>query len=270
MSEDTIHAEAQRAIAPATHTVAVGDALPNLTLRLWRGGEWIVENSRELFSDRRVIVFGLPGAFTPTCSSEHLPRFEELAPALLSRGVDEIVCASVNDPYVLEAWARDQATENVTYLSDGNGEFARALGLLVDKSDLGFGRRSRRYSLFAVDGRVELCFIEPDVDGDPYTKSDADTMLTAIDPNATAPDQIVLFTREGCRHCTRARELLEDSGLAYVEIPLGSDVRQRVLGALGRTASTPLVFRNGEMIGGADELEKLMNGGAMSPQSRPA
>jgi hypothetical protein len=98
MSGDTLHAEAKRTIAPTNRIVAVGDALPDLALRLWRGGEWIVENSRELFRDRRVIVFGLPGAFTPTCSSEHLPRFEELAPALYARGVNEIVCTSVNDP----------------------------------------------------------------------------------------------------------------------------------------------------------------------------
>ena len=269
MSDDTIQVEAKRALAPSTRTAAVGDALPVLTLRLWRGGEWIVEKSHELFNDRRVIVFGLPGAFTPTCSSEHLPRFEELAPALFSRGVNEIVCASVNDPYVMEVWARDQGTENITYLSDGNGEFARALGLLVDKSDLGFGQRSRRYSLFAVDGRVELCFIEPDAEGDPYTTSDGDTMLTAIDPDAIPPDQVVLFTREGCRHCARARELLEEAGFAYVDIPLGSDIRQRVLGALGKKTSTPLVFLNGEMIGGADELEKVVHGDTGPPESRP-
>jgi glutaredoxin-like protein len=268
MSGDTIQVETERPIVAATHTIAVGDALPDLTLRLWRGGEWIVQNSQELFDNRRVIVFGLPGAFTPTCSSEHLPRFDELAPALLARGVDEIVCASVNDPYVIEAWARDQGTENITYLSDGNGEFARALGLLVDKSALGFGQRSRRYSLFAVNGRVELCFLEPDIEGDPYTNSDADTMLNTIDPDAVPPDQVVVFTREGCRHCARARELLEEAGFAYVEIPLATDIRQRVLGALAKRSTTPLVFLNGEFIGGADELEKVVHGDTRTPESR--
>jgi peroxiredoxin len=94
-------------------------------------------------------------------------------------------------------------------------------------------------------------------------------MLKAIDPDAIPPDQVVLFTRDGCLHCARARELLEEAGFAYVEIPLAADIRQRVLGALARRTTTPLVFLNGEMIGGADELEAVVHGDAGPPESRP-
>jgi glutaredoxin-like protein len=250
-------------------TVASGDSMPSLPVRLYRDEHWIEQDSTALFANRRVVVFGLPGAFTPTCSSQHLPRFDEVAPALFARGVDEIICASVNDPYVMEAWSRDQGAPNVTFLADGNGEFTEALGLLVDKHDHGFGKRSIRYSMLVTDGRVEQLFVEPDTDGDPYTVSDADTMLRAIDPEAQPPDQVVMFSREGCPHCARARELLEEGGFSYVEIPLDSDIRHRVIGALANRSTVPLVFLNGKLVGGEEELEALVHGPTGPPESRP-
>ena len=251
------------------HRVAEGDTVPALRLRVLRDGHWQDVDSDQLFSGRRVIVFGLPGAFTPTCSSQHLPRYEELAPVFLARGIDEVICASVNDSYVMEAWAREEGAQYVTMLADGNGEFSAALGLLVDRSGAGLGRRSQRYSMLVNDGRIERCFVEPDDDGDPYTLSDADTMLRAIDPEALPPDQVVMFSREGCEHCARARELLEQAGFSYVEIPLEADVRGRVVGALSGRTTVPLVFLNGQVVGGADELEALVYGPTGPPESRP-
>jgi glutaredoxin-like protein len=251
------------------HRVSEGDTVPALRLRVLRDGHWQDVDSDQLFSGRRVIVFGLPGAFTPTCSSQHLPRYEELAPVFLARGIDEVICASVNDSYVMEAWAREEGALYVTMLADGNGEFSAALGLLVDRGNVGMGRRSQRYSMLVNDGRIERCFVEPDEDGDPYTVSDADTMLRSIDPEALPPDRVVMFSREGCEHCARARELLEQAGFSYVEIPLDADVRGRVVGALSGRTTVPLVFLNGQVVGGADELEALVYGPTGPPESRP-
>ena len=106
---------------------------------------------------KKVVVFSLPGAFTPTCSSTHLPRYNELAKEFFALGVDEIVCISVNDTFVMNAWKADQECENVTVIPDGNGEFTKGMGMLVSKDDLGFGDRSWRYSMYVVNGVVEKC-----------------------------------------------------------------------------------------------------------------
>lgn len=145
---------------------------------------WQDKTSEEIFDDRRVVVFGLPGAFTPTCSSTHLPRFEELHQELASEGVDEIICVSVNDAFVMFQWGNHIGAEKVTLLPDGTGAFTRQLGMLVNKDNLGFGDRSWRYSMLVEDGEVVEMFEEPgkgdNVEGDPFEVSDADTMLAAI------------------------------------------------------------------------------------------
>ncbi|MGH8850282.1 MAG: peroxiredoxin, partial [Casimicrobiaceae bacterium] len=136
-----------------------GRNVPEVSLRVRRDGEWATLTSDELFAHKNVVVFSLPGAFTPTCSSTHLPRYNELAPAFKAAGIDSIVCIAVNDPFVMEAWAGDQEAANVTLLPDGNGEFTEKMGLLVDKSDLNFGKRSWRYSMLVRDRRIEKMFI---------------------------------------------------------------------------------------------------------------
>ena len=158
-----------------------GKRVPEVTLRTRENDQWVDVNTRELFEGKTVVLFALPGAFTPTCSASHLPRFNELAPALREHGVDEIVCLSVNDPFVMNAWARDQGAANVRMLPDGNAEFTQGMGMLVDKSDLCFGERSWRYSMLVRDGVIEKMFIEPQVPGDPYEVSDADTMLRYLE-----------------------------------------------------------------------------------------
>ena len=159
-----------------------GQTVPQVNFRLRRNNDWATLTTDDIFAGRNVVVFSLPGAFTPTCSSTHLPRYNELAPLFKSKGIDQIVCISVNDPFVMEEWGKDQEAQNVLLLPDGNGEFTEKMGMLVDKSDLNFGKRSWRYSMLVRDRRIEKMFIEPDKEGDPFEVSDADTMLRHIDP----------------------------------------------------------------------------------------
>ena len=119
-----------------------GQKVPSVTFRTRANDEWVDRTSEELFAGKTVVVFSLPGAFTPTCSSTHLPRYNELAKTFKDNGVDDIICLSVNDTFVMNAWAADQESDNVTLIPDGNGEFTDGMGLLVDKADLGFGKRS--------------------------------------------------------------------------------------------------------------------------------
>ena len=145
---------------------------------------WEDKTTQELFAGKRVVVFSLPGAFTPTCSSTHLPRYEELYDEIKAQGIDEIICVSVNDAFVMFQWGKQQGAEKVFLLPDGNGEFTRKMGMLVEKSNLGFGMRSWRYSMVVNDGTIEKMFIEPDFGDncptDPFEVSDADTMLAYL------------------------------------------------------------------------------------------
>ena len=145
---------------------------------------WQDRNTEELFSGKRVVLFSLPGAFTPTCSSTHLPRYEELYEEIKAQGIDEIICISVNDAFVMFQWGKAQGVEKVFLLPDGNGEFTRKMGMLVDKANLGFGMRSWRYSAVINDGEIEKMFVEPDFGDncptDPFEVSDADTMLAYL------------------------------------------------------------------------------------------
>lgn len=251
------------------HRIAEGERIRAARLRIFRDGRWEEVDGDRLFAGRRVVVFGLPGAFTPTCSSQHLPRYNELAPDLRAHGVEEILCVSVNDPYVMEAWARDQEADNVTLVADGNAEFTESIGMLVDKRDVGFGMRSWRYSMLVDDGKVEKLFCEPEEPGDPFQVSDAATMLRHLDPDAKNPDHAVIFTREGCPHCARAKELLEQAGLTYVEFPLEDNIRGMVVHAVSGRETVPQIFLNGELIGGADQLEERLHGASRPPAGRP-
>lgn len=145
---------------------------------------WQDLSSDSLFAGRRVVLFSLPGAFTPTCSSNHLPRYEELHEEFRSLGVDQIICLSVNDAFVMFQWGRHVGARNVFLLPDGNGEFTRKMGMLVEKSNVGFGLRSWRYSMLVDDGRIETLFVEPGFSDnspeDPFEVSDADTMLAYL------------------------------------------------------------------------------------------
>ena len=206
-----------------------GQRVPNVTFRTRQNNEWVDVTTLDLFAGKTVVVFSLPGAFTPTCSSTHLPGYNELAQVFKANGVDEIVCISVNDTFVMNEWAKDQEAENVTLIPDGNGEFSEGMGMLVDKTDLGFGKRSWRYSMLVKNGLVEKMFIEPEEPGDPFKVSDAETMLHYINSAAVKPKVVSLFTKVGCPFCARAKALLKEKGLDYEEIVFGQDVTTRSL-----------------------------------------
>ncbi|MEO7775395.1 MAG: glutathione peroxidase [Steroidobacteraceae bacterium] len=235
-----------------------GQSIPTVTFRLRENGEWQTRTTEELFAGKNVIVFSLPGAFTPTCSSTHLPRFNELAPLFRKHGVDSIICVSVNDPFVMEEWGKNQECGNVLLLPDGNGAFTDQMGMMVDKSDLNFGRRSWRYSMLVKDRKIDKMFIEPQKDGDPFEVSDADTMLNYIDPRAKKPDQVAILSREGCEYCARAKQQLKDAGYDYVDVNLPPAIRSKALGAIANARTVPQVYVNGELIGGSDELDAYL------------
>ncbi len=236
-----------------------GKKVPQVTFPIRRDNEWHSVTSNELFADQTVVVFALPGAFTPTCSSTHLPRYNELAPVFKELGVDRVICLSVNDPFVMQSWAEDQHADNIEFIPDGNGDFSREMGMLVNKKELGFGDRSWRYSMLVKNGTIEKMFIEPDKPGDPFEVSDADTILHYLKPDVTLPARVSVFTKPGCPHCTRAKALLHEKGYRFEEIKLGSDgLSYSTLQAVTGRGTTPQVYIDGQLVGGAEELEKLL------------
>lgn len=228
-----------------------GQRVPEVTFKTRKNGDWLEVSTKDLFAGKKVVVFSLPGAFTPTCSSTHLPRYNDLAPVFKENGVDAVVCLSVNDGFVMEAWGADQEAENIHLIPDGNGEFSEGMGMLVDKSAIGFGKRSWRYSMLVNDGVIEKQFIEPDKPGDPFEVSDADTMLNFINKDAKVSDGATIFSKVGCPHCKAAKELLDSKGIKYTEIP---GLKTYALKAMGGTGTFPLVFLDGKLIGGNTEL----------------
>ena len=235
-----------------------GQKVPQVTFRTRRDHEWVDVNSDDLFKGRTVVVFALPGAFTPTCSSTHVPRYNQLQPLFKANGVDEIICVSVNDAFVMDEWKRAQNAERILFLPDGNGDFSRGMGMLVPKNELGFGERSWRYSMLVRDGVIEKMFIEPDRPGDPFEVSDADTMLAYLAPGAAKPLDVAVFTREGCPFCARAKGLLQDAGIRFEELVLNRDYTEASLRAVAGVSRVPQVFINGERVGGSDDLERYL------------
>ena len=155
-------------------TISVGDKLPDVTLIKSTADGPEKVKSGEYFAGRKVALFSVPGAFTPTCSAKHLPGFVDKAGALKAKGVDEIACTAVNDPFVMSAWGARDGSTDVTMLADGNGEFAKALGLTMDGSGFGLGLRGSRWSMVVNDGKVEQLNLE---EGGTFEVSSAEHML---------------------------------------------------------------------------------------------
>jgi len=164
--------------------------IPNVVFKLRikdDSGEfnWKSVSTSDIFDGKKIVFFSLPGAFTPTCSSTHLPGYEAMFDEFKSHGVDEVYCISVNDAFVMNAWSKDQGVQNVKMLPDGSGELTRKLGMLVKKDDLGFGMRSWRYSAFVDNGIIKKAFVEAgfsdDCPSDPFEVSDAGTMLEYLE-----------------------------------------------------------------------------------------
>ena len=171
---------------PALAMRQAGDPVPQVTFRLRRDGAWLEKSSDDFFKGRAVVMFAVPAAFSTSCSARHLPGYVALAKNIKAMGIDEIFCVAVNDAFVMNAWARDQGIDGeVTLLPDGNGDFTRAMGMLTDRRDLGFGERSRRYAMIVRDGVIEALFAEdPQHDADPFEVSDAITLLDFLDRQA--------------------------------------------------------------------------------------
>ncbi len=231
-----------------------GSRVPQVTFRTRRGHEWVDLSTDAVFAGKTVVVFSLPGAFTPTCSSSHVPRYNQLVPAFRAQGVDAVVCLSVNDAFVMNEWQKTQGAEALTFLPDGNGDFTAGMGMLVDKDDLGFGKRSWRYSMLVKNGVIAKMFIEPDLPGDPYEVSDADTMLRYLAPDAPKPWDVTVFSRDGCPFCVKAKQELRNAGIAFEELVLNRDYTEQTLRAVANAATVPQVFVNGSHIGGSEAV----------------
>ncbi len=235
-----------------------GQNVPQVDFPVRHNFQWTKWSTDKLFANKTVVVFSLPGAFTPTCSSSHLPRYDQLAPALKANGVDEIYCISVNDTFVMNAWAEDLKIENVKMLPDGTGSFTEGMGMLVDKSAIGFGKRSWRYSMLVKNGVIEKMFIEEETPGDPFGVSDADTMLKHLNADAKATESIVILSKTTCPFCKKAKELLDEKGMKYEEIIIGKDATHITTRALTGDAGVPKIFIDGKLIGGSSELEEYI------------
>ena len=164
--------------------------VPNVTFKFRRDGEFVDVTSEDLFRGKRVVIFSLPGAFTPTCSTFQLPGFELDYAKFKAQGIDEIYCISVNDGFVMNAWAKDQNIQNVKMIPDGNGEFTRLMGMEVTKLNLGFGFRSWRYAAVVDDGEIEWMVEEPgrcdDATEDPYIETTPEKVLEYVTNNVVA------------------------------------------------------------------------------------
>lgn len=237
----------------------VGQKVPSVTFHTRKGDSWVDVTTDELFNGKKVVLFSLPGAFTPTCSSTHLPRYNELAGEFKKLGIDDIICVSVNDTFVMNAWAADQECGNIRVIPDGNGEFTKGMGRLVGKENLGFGPRSWRYSMLVDNGTIVKIFDEPEKDGDPFEVSDADTMIRYLDKNWQDKPSVAIITKPGCPHCAKAKASLAERGLAYEEIILGRDASMTSVRAITGRETAPQVFIGGQHIGGNDELQAYLN-----------
>lgn len=158
-------------------TIKVGDRIPEVQLSKATAEGPQSLSSGEFFGGKRVALFAVPGAFTPTCSAQHLPSFVEKAADLKAKGIDEIACTSVNDAFVMGAWGKSDGSDDITMLGDGNGEFAQNIGLTMDASAYGMGKRSQRYSMIVNDGVVEQLNIEAPGE---YKASSAEHMLAQL------------------------------------------------------------------------------------------
>ena len=155
--------------------------VPQVNFRVRELGEWVDTNTDTYFKGKRVVLFSLPGAFTPTCSNQQLPGFEKQVELFKTYNIDDVYCISVNDSFVMNAWATDQKLENVKMIPDGNGQFTQEMGMLCQKRDKCFGQRSWRYAMIVNDGVIEQMFVEPgkidDAPEDPYGESSPENVL---------------------------------------------------------------------------------------------
>ena len=234
------------------------------TIALRHNAQWVYKDFfSDILADKKIIIFGLPGAFTPTCSSSHLPRYEQLFDSFTANGIDEIWCLSVNDTFVMNAWAQHQGVSKVKMLPDGNATIVRLLGMDVLKEDLGFGPRAWRFSMMLDDATVKHHFIEDPSSSalDPFALSDADTMLKALNPLAIKPADILLFTKTDCPFCLEIKQRLAQADIPFTELPLADNLRNAALRSLlgsGHEHTVPLAFINGNLCHGVTQIRSTL------------
>lgn len=239
---------------------SIGSALPNVAIAVDKA---LHVKAFDFFADKkRVIIFGLPGAFTPTCSSRHVPGYELYLQQLIDHvpELSGIYCASVNDPWCMDAWLRQMGADKIHAIADYTNELHAGLGLLVDKTALGLGLRSWRYSMILYDGVIEKLMLEDvskDALDDPYGRSAAERIMDLY--NIPKPQNIFMITRPGCHFCAAAYEFLKSKGLRYAHLDVSANAADTymTLQAISPHApTTPRVFIDGKLIGGAEELKQ--------------
>jgi glutathione-dependent peroxiredoxin len=235
-----------------------GKRVPDVELAEMRDGEARRISNKELFAGRRVILFALPGAFTPTCSTAHVPGYVALLKEFKDAGIDDVLCLSVNDPFVMEAWQRSEKAEGIHFVADPFAEFTRAMNMAIDHSDALLGTRSWRYSMVVNDGTIEKMFSEPDVPGDPFEVSDAETMLKYLRPGRKPIGPVLMLARHGCAFCAKAKSMLEEHGVAFDAVYLGDELTMQGVKAASGRAKVPQVFVDGKLIGGSDQLAQFL------------
>jgi glutathione-dependent peroxiredoxin len=237
-----------------------GHRIPNVTFRIRENYKWVTKTTDDFFRDRRVIVFALPGAFTPVCSTLHLPAYNDLYDTLRSFGIDDIYCLAVNDSFVLEAWKKAEKAFKITMLPDVDGEFTRKLGFLVDRNDISLSKRSWRYSMIVNNKVIEEMFIEPEGEGsDPFGESSAEAVLKYLNPSAKMPSSITIFTKLGCEFCEEAKDILRHNRVPFEELILNQHFSIKTVKALSDSTSLPQVFIDGKRISNIQDIRNHFN-----------
>jgi glutaredoxin-like protein len=236
-----------------------GQRIPDVQLAETINGEVRTVSSAELLSRGRVVLFALPGAFTPTCSTAHVPGYVSLLDEFKSADIADVICLSVNDPYVMQAWQESEQAQGIHFVADPFAEFTNAMGMSVDNRESLLGTRSWRYSMLVVDGTIEKMFIEPEDGDDPFKVSDAETMLEYLRPGRKRVGPVLMLARHGCPYCQRAKALLTERGIQFETVSLGDGglTMRGVKAASGRT-TVPQIFIGGKLIGGSDELGQFL------------
>ena len=232
-----------------------GQSLPLVTFKIRENCQFVDKTTTDLFSGKRVVIFALPGAFTLVCSLIHLPEYDDFFELFKAEGIDDICCVAVNDGFVMEEWARQSKVNKVKMVPDVKGEFTKGLEMTVDKEEI--SERSWRYAMIVDDGVIEKMFIEPDLQS--ITVSRAKSVLNQINPNVAIPENIVLFTLEGCPHCHKAKQMLIRRELFFTEKIFNKDYTLRELKAIAGQTKVPQVFFDGKNIGGEKELGVFLN-----------
>lgn len=238
-----------------------GQKIPAFEFFMFKGEDWISRTTEKLFGHSRVVVFAIPGAFSPICSTLHLPRYNELYETFRSYGIEEVYCLAVNDSFVLNAWKKAERADNIVMLPDPDGEFTKKLGFLVNRNEVCLGNRSWRYSMVINNGVIEKMFIEKGDKGkDPYGESSAENMLKYLNPDVELPPSITLFSKTSCRICAAIRALLEKHHLPFEELHLNEEYTIKTAKALtGPMEELPVLFINGTKFSKIEELEAYLS-----------